>query len=224
MVYDTVRLLPPRLARVLLERNDAILAGVVSLEGETASALARGGQAGVMPVELLADLDVRVNEIARMVSEHRPLDEVASAFGRLLRIAADMADPAIVGSGSPEFRRVVREYYRFVELNVSKFPLVHDAALPSPVYGATLQTLVERIVSDTSSSVPALAAAFWSNGRIVSASTFDFRSVPYAETSLGYSRAVTAASYFWLSAWARANGDFTGYRFGNGKQPVKEPK
>jgi hypothetical protein len=37
--------------------------------------------------------------------------------------------------------------------------------------------------------------------------------VPYAETSLSYSRGVTAASYLWLSAWTRANGDFTGYRF-----------
>ena len=49
------------------------------------------------------------------------------------------------------------------------------------------------------------------------ASTFDFRSVPYAETSLSYSRGGTAASYLWLSAWAKANGDFTGYRFSSKK-------
>ena len=45
------------------------------------------------------------------------------------------------------------------------------------------------------------------------ATAFDYRSVPYAKASLGYSRGVTAASYLWLAAWEKANGDFTGYRF-----------
>ena len=42
MVYDTMRLLPPRLARVLLARDQAVMRGVTSLDGDTASTLARG--------------------------------------------------------------------------------------------------------------------------------------------------------------------------------------
>jgi hypothetical protein len=53
----------------------------------------------------------------------------------------------------------------------------------------------------------------------VPATEFDFRSVPYAEVSLGYSRGVTAASFLWLAAWSKANGDFTGYRFSRTNPP-----
>jgi hypothetical protein len=65
----------------------------------------------------------------------------------------------------------------------------------------------------SSASIVPLSKAFWQDGRVVPATSFDFRSIPYAETSLSYSRGVTAASYLWLSAWTKANGDFTGYRF-----------
>ncbi len=116
MVYDTMRLMPPRLARVLLSRDHAILRGVTSLEGDTASTLARDGMRGQLSVDLVEDVETRIARVVRLVDEHRSLDEVAEELGRLLRIAADIADPAVLGAGSAELRRVVREYYRFVGL------------------------------------------------------------------------------------------------------------
>jgi hypothetical protein len=213
MVYDTMRMMPPRLARVLLARHDAVLRGVTSLEGETASTLARDGREGKLSSVLMEDVETRIERIVRLVDERRPFDEMAEELGRLLRIAADIADPAVLGAGNPELRRVVPEYYRFVGLNLTKFPLVHDGALPSTVNGASVRTLLDRLASATTASVSPLSRAFWRDGRVVPAAQFDYRSVPYAETSLSYSRGVTAASYLWLSAWAKANGDFTGYRF-----------
>ncbi len=73
--------------------------------------------------------------------------------------------------------------------------------------------LLERVTDATHDSVERLAKAFWKDGVLLPATAFDFRSVPFAEVSLGYSRAVTAASHLWLSAWSQANGDMTGYRF-----------
>ncbi len=217
MVYDTLRLLPPRLTRVLIHRADEIFEGVSSLPSDTASSIAAAGQNGTVSTELVRDVELRVMGVADMVSDHRSFDEVARELGHLLRIAADLSDPAMMGSGRPELRRVVREYYRFVELNLSTLPLVYDKGLPSTLSGATVRGLLERAASDASSSVPALESAFWSGGQVVPATAFDYRSVPYAETSLGYSRAVTAAAYLWLSAWSKANGDFTGYRFADPK-------
>lgn len=213
MVYDTLRLLPPRLTRVLLKRDAEILRGVAALEGETAAKLARAGVQGQLSVELVEDVEARIANVARMVDEHRPFSETAYEFGRLLRIAADLADPTILGAGRPELTRVASEYLRFVDLNLEKLPLVHDQNLPSPLGGATVGALLMKVSSATSASVDPLSKAFWRDGRVVPASTFDYRSVPYAETSLSYSRGVTAASYLWLSAWSKANGDFTGYRF-----------
>jgi hypothetical protein len=218
MVYDTMRLMPPRLARVLLARDEAVLRGVVSLESDTASELARAGRDGRLSSGLMEDVETRIEEVVRLVEEHHPLDEMAEELGRLLRIAADIADPAVLGAGSPELRRVVPEYYRFVGLNLTKFPLVHAGALPSTVDGASVRTLLDQLASETTASVSPLSRAFWRDGEVVPAASFDYRSVPYAETSLNYSRGVTAASYLWLSAWAKANGDFTGYRFSDKKR------
>ncbi len=217
MVYDTLRLLPPRLSRVLLKREAAILRGVRTLEGETASMIARDGVRGRLSAALVKDVERRIEQVVRMVGEHDSFNDMAYELGRLLRIAADLADPVILGAGRRDLQRVAPELYRYVDLNLTKFPLVHDGALSSPLGGASIGRLLVEVTSATSASVAPLAKAFWRDGRIVSARSFDFRSVPYAETSLNYSRGVTAASYLWLSAWAKANGDFTGYRFAPNK-------
>ena len=122
MVYDTIRLLPPRLARVLLERDEAIAEGAFSLEGETASQLSRDGMRGALSPELIADVEGRIARAAGTVHERRPLNDFARELGRLLRIAADLADPSMMGSGHPDLRRVLPEYYRFVGLKPSQVP------------------------------------------------------------------------------------------------------
>lgn len=213
MVKDALALMPPSLARVLAKRDDYLLSGVTSLEGETASLIARDGVRGELSKDLVDDVERRIERVVRMVEEHRPFRETAVELGRLLRIAADLSDPTIVGAGSPVLRRVAPEYLRFVGLHLTQIPLVHDDSLPSPASGATIEGLLDRVAEKTSASIVPLSNAFWKDGRVVPAASFDFRSVPYAETSLSYSRSVTAASYLWLSAWRKANGDFTGYRY-----------
>jgi hypothetical protein len=213
MVYDVLRLMPPSLGRVLASRDKALLSGAQSLESETASTIARDGIRGELSPDLIRDVERRIDVVVRMVGDHRPFHETALELGRLLRIAADLSDPIVVGAGSPELRRIAPEYVRFIGLHLTEIPLVHDRSLPSPVDGASIAGLLGRVTQATGASIDPLAKAFWQDGHLQPASSFDYRSVPYAETSLSYSRSVTAASYLWLSAWAKANGDFTGYRF-----------
>jgi hypothetical protein len=213
MVYDVLRLLPPSLGQVLRQRDEALLSGARSLESETASAIARDGIRGELSSELVHDVESRIDRVVRMVNERRPFQDTAVELGKLLRIAADLSDPMVIGAGSPELRRIAPEYIRFIGLHLTEIPLVYDGSLPSPMAGASIAGLLGRVTQATGASIQPLATAFWQNGRLVPASRFDYRSVPYAEASLSYSRGVTAASYLWLSAWAKANGDFTGYRF-----------
>lgn len=218
MVYDVLRLLPPSLGRVLARRDQALLAGATSLESETASAIARDGIRGELSPDLIRDVERRIDLVVRMVDERRPFRETAVELGKLLRIAADLSDPIVIGAGSPQLRRIAPEYLRFIGLHLTEIPLVYDGSLPSTVEGASVAGLLGRVTEATTASVDPLAKAFWQDGRLMPASSFDYRSVPYAETSLSYSRGVTAASYLWLSAWAKANGDFTGYRFSRKKR------
>ena len=218
MAYDTVRLLPPALSRVLWRHEDALVASVRRLDVETASRLAGDAAYNRLSQETLTDIDARISRIVTMIDSRRPFRDVSVEFGSLLRVAADLSDPMLVGASDPEFARVSAEYRRFVELNLHQVPLVHDKHLPHPLEGSSLADLLHETRSSTAASLGDISSAFWRDGRIVPAESFDFRSVPYARFSLAYSRSVTAASYLWLTAWSRANGDFTGYRFGTPKK------
>ena len=213
MVYDTLALVPPSLGKVLRRHDQQLLKGVASLQGETASTIARDALRGQLSPELIRDVESRVERVVEMVDGRRPFRDTALELGRLLRIAADLSDPSVIGAASPELRRVAPEYLRFIGLHLSQIPLVYDRSLPSPLEGATVARLLGQLTEATTASVGPLSEAFWKDGSVVPAASFDYRSVPYAETSLSYSRGVTAASYLWLSAWSKAHGDFSGYRF-----------
>jgi hypothetical protein len=213
MVYDTLRIMPPSLGRVLWRNDEHLLRGVYRLEGATASSLIRDGLSDGLSRKTVEDVERRIAGVASMVDQHRPFREVAFELGKLLRIAADLADPSIAGAENRDLARASGEFYLFVTLHLEEFPLVYDRSLPSTLEGATVHSLLERLTGATDESVGRLARAFWEDGRLLPAASFDFRSVPFAEASLGYSRGVTAAAFLWLAAWSKANGDFTGYRF-----------
>ena len=152
MVYDALALMPPSLSRVLAQRDDFLISGVSTLEGETASLIARDGHRGEPSQDLIDDVERRIERVVRMVSEHRPFRETAVELGRLLRIAANLSDPTVVGAGSPELRRVAPEYVRFVGLYLTKIPLVHDGSIPSPIAGASVEGILGRVAERTSAS------------------------------------------------------------------------
>ena len=224
MVYDTLRIMPPSLGRVLWRNDEHLLRGVYRLEGGTASTLIRDGLGEGLSKTMVEDVERRVVGAASMVDHHRPFREVAFELGKLLRIAADLADPSITGAGNRELSLASGEFHRFVTLHLEEFPLVYDRNLPSTLEGATVHSLLERLTGATNESVGRLARAFWKDGRLLPATACDFRSVPFAEASLGYSRGVTAAAFLWLAAWSKANGDLRGYRFfgKNGPGPTIE--
>ena len=214
MVHDTLRVIPPRLSQVLTSRDDAIYNGMINIRSDTATVFARNEIPAQIPNDLLDDVNNRIERIVLMLNQHNSFDDIGYELGHLLRIAIDACDPGIVGSGRPELQRVVSEYYRFVDSNLNKIPFVYDKRLPSPAAGGYVRELLTQAVKETSDSVTNIADAFWKQGRLVSASGLDLQSVPYAEASLSYSRGVTTAAYLWVLVWSKANGDFTGYRFG----------
>jgi len=219
MVYDTLLIMPPAIRRVLWRNQEHLLKGVLGLESEMASALARDGLAGSISEDTARAIEQRVHGAADQVNRRRPFSEVAVELGKLLRIAADLADPTVMGAGDPQMARASGEFHRFIELHLDEIPLVYDWTLPSTVEGASVRALLMSLTAASRDAVPRLNAAFWREGALVPAETFDYRSVPYASASLGYSRGVTAGSYLWLAAWKEANGDFTGYKFyRNGQQ------
>lgn len=213
MAYDTLRLMPRTLARVLGHNERFLMEGVHGLEGETASDLVRQVLQGNAVTGASAELEHRIKKVTGMVDQHYPFREIALELGKILRIAADFADPSFVGASEPRMSRAANEYHRFVEAHIDRFPMVYDRGVPSLLDGAPLSALLGHLALETGTSAARLGEAFFQGERLVPAIEFDYRSVPYAEASLGYSRAVTAASHLWLAAWSAAHGDLTGTPF-----------
>jgi hypothetical protein len=213
MAYDTLRLMPPSLARVLGRNERFLLEGVYGLEGETASELARQALRGNPGAAASKELELRIKKVTGMVDAHQPFREVALELGKILRIAADLADPCFVGAAEPRMSQAAAEYLRFVQAHVDRIPMVYDRGIPSLLEGASLPTVLGYLTVETGTSAARLGEVFFRGDQLVSASEFDYRSVPYAEASLNYSRAVTAASHLWLLAWSAAHGDLSGTPF-----------
>jgi len=114
MVYDTMRMMPPRLARVLLARDDAVLRGVVSLEGETASILARDGRDGKLSADLMQDVETRkqihvIREaLARLAVEFNRFDDRLKDLARHIRQAHEDVEKIQVTGGkiTQQFLRI----------------------------------------------------------------------------------------------------------------------
>jgi len=213
MAYDALRLMPPTLARVLRRNERFLVEGVYALEGQTASGLARHALEGSAATGAATELELRIKKVTGMVDQHHPFREVAVELGKILRIAADLADPSFVGAGQARMSKAVFEYHRFVEAHVDRIPMVYDRSLPSLLEGAPLSGLLGHLAIETGDAAARVGDAFVQGDRLVPAAEFDYRSVPYAEASLSYSRAVTASSHLWLLAWWAAHGDLTGTPF-----------
>jgi len=201
MAYDTIRLMPQSLGRVLKRNEEALLAGVEAPRST-------GGN-----LSAAEDVERRMAIVVKMVQDHQPFREIARELGELLRVYADHADPARAGAQDPRMQLVSSEYARFVEAHVSEVPLVYDRRVPSILEGAAISDSLAALELEASRSAVRIADAFLREGRVLPAASFDYRSVPFAEASLAYSRAITAASQAWLRAWSSANGDLKGAPF-----------
>src|SRR3972149_272009 len=124
MVYDTLLIMPPALQRVLWGNEAYLVKGVFGLEGEMASALARDGLAGTLSPHTARAVEQRVQGTAEQVNQRRPFQEVAVELGKLLRIAADLADPPVVGAGGAPVGRARGGVHRFLTVPLQEFPLV----------------------------------------------------------------------------------------------------
>jgi hypothetical protein len=209
MVGDTLRLMPPSLARVLQRNERALVEGA-----ERGGPMVRGQpKVGSAASGTARELDSRLKHIAHMVNQLQPFREIARELGQVLRTTADLADPVAAAEQEPLMGRAAVEYERFVLAHLDRFPVVYDRSVPSLLGGASTEASIGRLTESARHSAARLSRAFFREGRLLPAAEFDYRSVPFAEASLSYSRAVTAAAHFWLFAWSEANGDLTGTPF-----------
>jgi len=205
---DAQRLLPAPLARLLQAREETVLEAARSLDLES---LTGELQAGRLEPHTLSAADAQMGQAVALMQQRR-VGAGLVQLGALLRIAADVSDPALAASQGQLPPEVMSEYYAFIEANLDKIPVVlddpHALRLRREELGDYWQSLLTRSRDDAGVIRTEL---FW-GGRVVRHQTLDYHSPVFGVGSLAYSRAVTGIAATWLAGWRTVRGDLSGVR------------
>ena len=164
--------------------------------------------AGVLRPETLSTLDAEVGVAIELLMTKR-VHEGLIRMGALLRVPADLADPALASGRRAYPPGVVREYYALIGNNLGKIPVVLEDERALQLQRTELGAYWQGLARRSHEQAPVVRAGLFKNGRLVDHRTLDFRSPVFGVGSISYSRAVTAIAATWLAIWHEAGGDPT---------------
>jgi hypothetical protein len=208
LARDARRLLPKSLAILMHLHEKEILEASQRFPPDLAQLMAADLSAGELQPETLAALEQHAQEAVELLKEKR-VSEGVVRLGALLRIPADLADPALMAGDAGYPSGVTREYYAFVEESLTKIPVVLDDPPALRMQRARLGTYWRSVHGRSRGDSGVILEELFRNGRVVDHRTLDYRSPVFGVASLAYSRAVTSIAATWLVLWRSVGGDVT---------------
>jgi hypothetical protein len=205
---DARKLLPRSLGRLLGEREAEILGELQRFPPELSRALARDLPSGRLEGETVAALEGLADRAIELLREGQ-VSPGLMRLGGLLRIPADLSDPALAVGPEGWPAGVTREYYALFAANLGRMPVVLDDPETLKIGRKDLPALWQSLLDRSRRQVPVIRAELFRDGRVVDHRRLDYRSPAWAVSSLAYSRAVTAIAATWLAVWREARGDAT---------------
>jgi hypothetical protein len=222
LIRDARRLVPRSLARLIAEREKAILEQAQHFPLPLSQAMATDLTAGELAPETLSALDAEVAESLALFRELRVSDGLVR-LGATLRIPADIADPVLAAGSDGLPPGVAREYYAFIEANLGKLPVVLEEGTALTLQRRQLPAYWQSMLAKSRDDAPVLRAELFRVGRLVDHRTLDWHSPVFAVAQVAYSRAVTGIAATWLALWREARGDMTRMRVPVEIQPIDRP-
>ena len=208
LMRDARRLVPRSLATLIGERELEIAEELRRFPPEAGVALAADLEAGRLQPETLAAFEAQAQAALDSLRKQR-VSEGVVRLGALLRVPADVSDPALVAGPEGFPAGVTQSYYSFVEANLTKIPVVLDDPAALRLERGALGAYWQRLLAKSRSQSPIVRDELFKSGRVVDPRSLDWRSPAFGVASLSYSRAVVAIAATWLSVWREAKGDLT---------------
>jgi hypothetical protein len=208
MARDARRLLPRSLSALMYHNEKQILEAAQRFPPDLAQLMAADLGSGELQPETVAALEQHAQEAVDLLKQRRVTDGIVR-LGALLRIPADLADPALMAGDQGYPSGVTREYYAFVEANLAKIPVVLDDPPALRLGRDKLGPYWRRVHGRSRGDSGVIMLEMFRNGRVVDHRTIDFRSPVFGVASLAYSRAVTSIAATWLTLWRSVGGDVT---------------
>lgn len=208
LLRDARRIVPKSLARLMADREGLVLEELKRFPADLSQALARDLASGELRPETLQALDAWAAAPVRLLREQQ-VGEGAVQLAALLRIPADLSDPALTG-GPPGYPvGVVREYYAFVERSLDRLPVTLEDPRALKLTRRELPAYWARLYAESRAQAPVLRAELFRRGRLVDHRAIDYRNPVFGVAQISYSRAVTAIGATWSALWREARGDMT---------------
>jgi len=208
LARDARRLVPASLHRLLAEREEPSFQQMRRLPPELGLMLARDLQGGRLRPSTLDALRSEADVPVELLRGTR-VSEGLVRLGAIAWLPAHLSDPVLAGGAEGFPSGVVREYYAFVESNLSKIPVVLEDAASLDLASNDLPDYWQALVDRSRAQAAVIRSEMYVRGRVVDHRAIDYRSPVFAVASLSYSRTVTAIAATWLALWREANGDLT---------------
>jgi hypothetical protein len=208
LLRDACRLVPRTLSRLIYEREKEVVEEAQRFPVRLGHVLAVDVNGGRLQPETLAALDVHAGEAVELLRQRR-ISEGIVRLGAMLRVPADLSDPALSAGPEGYPPGLVREYYAFVEANLSKLPVTLDDAAALKLERSGLPSYWQRLLERSREESSLLRLEMFQHGQVVDHRAIDFRSPVFAVAQIAYSRAVTAIAGTWIALWSEARGDLT---------------
>jgi hypothetical protein len=204
IAWEAALLAPPDLARQLVKRRAAYLAGVLEPFGDSDPGRHRKDEDGSGSLD--GTIEEAVTQAVTAIRTHRPFNEVVFRMGMVAHFMADANNPLATSSADGEAARYFVDFLRFAEAAEPRFPLVFYGNRPGLERGANVSGLVAETLRRGRSLYPAIGLEYRRIDFASGIGRFDDRSTAFGVASVAFSHAVTDVALVLRYIWLRAGG------------------
>jgi len=204
IAWEAARLAPPDLARQLVKRRGAYLAGVIEPFDDSDPERHRKHADGSGSLDRA--LSDAVAQAVTAIRTHRPFDEIVFRLGRAAHYMADANNPLATAATDPEAGRYFVDYLRYAETAEPRFPLIFYGLQPGLDRAPDVSALLAETLSRGRALYPMIGLEYRNIDFASGIGRFDDHSTAFGVASVAFSHAVTDVTQVLRYVWIRAGG------------------
>lgn len=209
---NAARMMPRSLRAILYTHREALLAGA-SRPGSEEGSREHHMHGGETP-DLQGRILQQVQKVEGLLEAQTPFKEVARELGVLSHFISDANNPLHVMDSDPREGEYIQDYSRYIEGNLSKFPLVFSGYWAPNLESGNVDAFVNKVIVRSGRYYKRIGQDYIRNGKLVRSSVFDEFSFAFGVGALSTSHSVEDTAKIWIYIWKQSGGDMQGLPYG----------
>jgi hypothetical protein len=212
MAQDAAIFLPPILGGMMRLYSEDLQRGVA--EAGAYAAQVFGGASPVRGETVARVIEQEMQDVVVLIRSRQPFKAVFHRYGRLIGPVAELSVPLHYARGDAALLPQVREGFEKLSQAASpKFRILWGGYQDGLMRGLPASEYFLGTSRVAGELYPVLYSAFVVDGKVLPASSFDYRSIPFGVASISYSRSVNNIVNVWCAIWREAGGDMSGRQY-----------